>query len=134
MKNKMEPNVHGLPVQSMGDIVDKISILTRKLFFGEEEAADELRYLEQCLDSVKGLPISGKLVSAIVRVTQANYDIWNLENELRKGGEQKFEREEIGARAIEIRNFNKRRIRYKNEINDITGLGFREFKIKHRSQ
>ena len=59
--------------------------------------------------------------------------IWNLENEIRKGGENKFTLEEIGRRALEIRDLNRRRIKYKNKINDMT-RDFREHKINHRSQ
>lgn len=130
--NKTELN-RFLPQQSLGEVMDKLSILTRKIFFGEEDAYKEYTYLTECLDKLK-LPMSGQLIAVIIKLTQMNFEIWNRENELRKGGESKFEQDEIGRRAIEIRNFNRKRVRYKNEINRLTSMGFREFKVKHRSQ
>ena len=121
-----------MPRQSEGDVIDRMSILAMKVYEGEEEAYEELNYLRNCLNKVDGG--AGDLLLAAIRLGQMNQRIWNLENEIRKGGEQKFEREEIGGRAIDIRNYNRKRVRYKNEINEITGAGFREFKIKHRSQ
>lgn len=117
---------------SLGDIIDRMTILTRKIKFGEEAASDELAYLVNNLKLTYG--IDGKLVAAIIRVAQANYDIWNLENEIRKGGEGNLGLEEIGRRALEIRDLNKKRIKYKNEISTVTGKGFVEYKIQHRSQ
>jgi hypothetical protein len=35
---------------------------------------------------------------------------------------------------IEVRDFNSKRVQEKNEINRLTGMGFREFKVKHRSR
>ena len=122
-----------LPKQSLGEVVDKVSILTRKIYFGEDEAYKEHTYLCECIDKV-GLKLTGALLACIIRLTQANFDIWNLENELRKGGEDKFSKEEIGERAIKIRDINKKRVHYKNEINRLSEQGFREFKIRHRSQ
>jgi len=124
---------HHMPKQSLGDVMDKVSILTRKVYFGEEDAFKELTYLCESVDRID-IPLSGALLAAIIRLTQMNFEIWNRENELRKGGEGKFTHEEIAKRAIEIRDHNRKRVRYKNEINRLTGLGYREFKIKHRSQ
>ena len=126
-------NGKNLPKQSLGDAIDKISILSRKLHFGEDEAYKEFIYLTEALDKLD-LKLSGALVAATIRLAQTNVDIWNLENEIRKGGEDKFSIEEVGHRALEIRDLNRQRVRYKNEINRLTGLGFREFKVRHRSQ
>jgi len=112
----------------MGDVIDKMTILTRKTYFGEEFAHIELDAY------IKKLGKLGELLVNTIRLGQINFEIWNLENELRKGGEDKFSLEEIGRRAIKIRDFNKKRIQYKNEINRITQTGFIEYKIKHRSQ
>jgi len=122
-----------LPKQSLGDVVDKLSILTRKIYFGEEGAYKEHTYLCESLDKA-GIKLSGALIAAIIRLTQMNFEIWNLENKLRKGGEDQFSLEEVGRRSIKIRDINKKRVEYKNEINRVTELGFREFKIRHRSQ
>lgn len=118
---------------SLGDMIDRSSILTRKLYFGEEGAFKEHTYLTECCDKMN-IKLSGALLSAIMRLTQMNIEIWNLENEIRMGGEGKMGLVEVGRRALAIRDYNKKRIDYKNEINRLTELGFREFKIRHRSQ
>jgi hypothetical protein len=120
-----------LPMQSLGDIVDKLSILTRKIYFGEEAAFQEHEYLREGLNA---LGYDGDLLCASIRLAQMNFEIWNLENSLRKGGENQFSLEEIGKRAIEIRNLNRKRIEYKNAISKLDGVGFAEVKTNHLSQ
>jgi len=122
-----------LPYMSFGDVIDRVTILSRKLFFGEEDAYKEHTYLTEALNALK-IPLTGALLAAIIRLNQMNIEIWNLENEIRKGGDDVMSREEIGRRAILIRDYNRKRVHYKNELNRLTQLGFREFKVKHRSQ
>lgn len=128
MKKRILPN---MPKQSLGEVCDKISILALKVFYGEEDAIPELNYLTKGLDMIKWHP---DMLVAALRLAEMNTMIWNLENEMRKGGEDKFTIEEIGRRAIQIRDLNKKRVLYKNKLNEMSGLGFREFKIRHRSQ
>ena len=124
---KKEPVIHNI-----GEIVDKLSILSRKIYFGEENAISEHRYLEQLLTS-EGLP--GKLITNTIRLSMMNVEIWNLEHEMRKvqEGTGKFSMEEIGRRAVKIRDLNRKRIEYKNIVNDLVGNQFRETKINHLS-
>lgn len=77
----------------------------------------------------------GKLVTNAMRLCQMNIEIWNLEHEMRKEaeGQTKFSLEEIGKRAIKIRDLNRKRIEYKNLINDLAGNHFRETKVNHLS-
>lgn len=129
---KKPTNIH----MSLGDAIDRISILSRKIHFGEDAAIKEFEYLTSAITKL-GVPLTGSILASIIRITQSNVDIWNLENEMRRGDKEFLDKmgyEEIGKRAIAIRDLNKKRIEYKNEINRITEMGFREFKIKHRSQ
>ena len=119
-----------LPTQTLGDVLDRFTILTRKIYFGMEDAISEHRYLEKGLSS---WGVDGKLVTHIVRLAMMNFEIWNLEHEIRHGGEDKFSLEEIGRRAVAIRDLNRKRIEYKNKINELAGH-FRECKVRHRSQ
>ncbi len=118
---------------SFGDVIDRITILSRKIFFGEEGAYEEHTYLIDGVNRLK-INLSGSLLAAIVRITQMNIEIWNLENEIRNDTENKMDNAEIGRRAKLIRDYNKKRIEQKNEINRMTEMGFREFKSHHRSQ
>lgn len=118
---------------SLGDVVDRLTILSRKIFFGEEGAYKEHTYLCEGIDKLS-IRLAGALLASIIRINQMNIEIWNLENAIRNDTEDKMDNAEVGKRAKMIRDYNKKRIEHKNEINRITGLGYREFKIKHRSQ
>lgn len=117
---------------NIGEIIDKLSILSRKIYFGEENAISEHRHLEKQLDA---LGMDGKLVTNTIRLTQQNIEIWLLEHEMRKiaEGPGDMTYEEVGKRAIKIRDLNRKRIEYKNLINDLAGNMFRETKINHLS-
>lgn len=119
-------------VCNVGDLVDRLSILSRKIYFGEEAAISEHRHIEQQLIRA-GFP--GKLVTNVIRVTQMNIEVWNLEHEMRKcaEGTANASLEEVGRRAIKIRDLNRKRIEYKNILNDIAGNQFRETKVNHLS-
>lgn len=120
------------PIVNVGEIIDKLSILSRKIYFGEENAISEHRYLEKQLDT---MGVNGKLITNTIRITQQNIEIWNLEHEMRKvaEGPGQFTYEEVGKRAVKIRDLNRKRIEYKNIINDLLGNQFRETKVNHLS-
>ena len=132
MKSKI-PN--SLPKQSLGDVMDKLTTLTRKVYFGEEDAIEEMNYLIDSLDRIdikKHTPRLGKFLVTIIRLAQINFEVWNLENAFRRGVDMSGNR--VKEIALNVRELNRKRVHYKNEINKLTKLGFREFKIKHLSQ
>lgn len=118
------------PIQNLGDVCDRFTILTRKVYFGMEDAISEHRYLEQ---SFSAFGINGKFMTNFMRLAQMNIEIWNLENEVRRGAFDK-NLEEVGRRALLIRDLNKKRIEYKNHITELYKHGFKECKINHLSQ
>jgi predicted mannosyl-3-phosphoglycerate phosphatase (HAD superfamily) len=61
-------------------------------------------------------------------------DIWDLEKELKTGTEQDLPLEEIGRRAIAIRNKNSERVKIKNSIAELLDCPIREFKRDHLSE
>ena len=60
--------------------------------------------------------------------------IWELEKELKSGQEHKISLEEIGRRAIEIRNLNNKRIQLKNQMAETLDCPVREIKKEHASE
>jgi len=60
--------------------------------------------------------------------------IWSLESELKSGCEAELGLEEIGRRAILIRNWNNKRISVKNKIAELLGCSVKEIKQDHLSQ
>lgn len=59
-------------------------------------------------------------------------EIWKLESDIRRGREHLLGLEEVGKRALAIRDWNKKRIEIKNEIARAKG-GFVEVKHDHAS-
>ena len=69
----------------------------------------------------------------IAEITKIHNKIWDLEWQLKSGVEHLLELAEIGQRAIAIRDWNNRRITYKNSIAELFGLEMREIKTDHLS-
>ena len=69
----------------------------------------------------------------IDEITKIHNQIWNLEWQLKSGVEHLLPLDEIGRRAIAIRDWNNRRISYKNSIAALFGLKLREIKTDHLS-
>jgi hypothetical protein len=69
----------------------------------------------------------------IQEITVIHNRIWDLEWQLKSGVEHLLPLDEIGRRAIAIRDWNNRRITYKNSIAELFGLKMREIKTDHLS-
>jgi hypothetical protein len=69
----------------------------------------------------------------IAEITVIHNRIWDLEWQLKSGVEHLLPMDEIGRRAIAIRDWNNRRITYKNSIAELFGLRMREIKTDHLS-
>ena len=65
---------------------------------------------------------------------QIHNEIWELEKELKTGREQELPLEEIGRRAIKIRDWNNKRISLKNKMANLLDCPVREIKKDHLSQ
>ena len=115
------------PTMNLGEVIDRLSILTMKVYFGDEQSISEHRHLTQ---SLSAYGVNGKVMASALRLQLMNRLIWELENDMRKG-HLDGDLQEMGRRAIKIRDFNAKRIEYKNSINE---KGFIENKIMHRSQ
>ena len=125
MKHKTNINM------SLGDVIDRITILSRKIFFGEEGAYREHTYLTEGIEKLN-IKLTGALIACIIRLCYSNFEVWNRENAFRRGEEMTGE--QVKQMMIEVRKFNSKRIEQINEINRLTEMGFRTFKVQHRSR
>lgn len=117
-----------------GDIIDRWAIAKLK---AERIGADESKkeYLWFC----GGISELEKKYPAInwdsyrQEILDIHSRIWNLESGIRQG---KLDNNlaEVGMRAIQIRDWNKKRVALKNEINLKTGEGFQDIKKDHGSE
>lgn len=111
------------------ELIDRLAIADVKFRRTGANQAELAWYMnaatELDLDSVNDL---------YANLIEIHNKIWDLESELKTGREQQLSLEEIGRRAIEIRNYNNRRISLKNAIAEKLGCGVREIKQDHLSQ
>lgn len=115
---------------SIGDIIDRWSIAYLKHYRAQidthQEQWDYLEYSEKYDKKI--------IVEYFDKLLKVNGDIWNLESDIRRGKEEELGLEEIGRRALQIRDFNKIRIQYKNELNLKYNEGYQEIKKDHGSE
>ena len=72
--------------------------------------------------------------SQYTKLKNIHNTIWKLESELKSGREAELSLEEIGRRAILIRDWNNKRISIKNSIAESLGCRVKEFKKDHLSE
>ena len=70
----------------------------------------------------------------ITRLTAIHKEIWNLEWQLKSGVEHELPLEEIGRRAIAIRDWNNKRLVVKNSAAELLDCPVREIKSNHLSE
>jgi hypothetical protein len=70
----------------------------------------------------------------LTALQQIHNEIWNLEKELKSGRENELPLEEIGRRAIKIRDWNNKRVAIKNSIAEKLCCPVREIKKDHLSE
>ena len=88
----------------------------------------ELDWYEQRFNLLAQSPELDQVIEAM---TDIHHAIWDLEWQLKSGVEQMLSLQEIGRRAIAIRDFNNRRIAYKNSVASILGHAVKEIKQDH---
>lgn len=113
---------------SLGEVVDRYSIVKLKSERTEADCTEELKALTQELDKVEGL------APYVQQLYEINGRVWDLESDIRKGKEGELGLEEVGRRAIMIRGINGERVAIKNTVNKIYKTGFLETKVNHASE
>lgn len=114
---------------SPADIVDRLSILflkTYRLPYHRDTHGEWHAYSE----AFGEMNIDGEYLN---RLLDVNGRIWDLESDIRSGREGNLGLEEVGRRALLIRDLNAERIAIKNEIAARYG-GFEEKKGQHASE
>ena len=116
------------------EILDRMSILKLKIErIGEPHLKLEMAGYEKALKDFEkaGVKINPAWIANLYEI---NGKIWDLESDIRRGREKELGLEEVGRRAIMIRELNKKRISVKNQVVEETGIGFRDVKMNHGSE
>ena len=112
------------------ELVDRLCIARVK--FERTKGANQVE-LDWYENQFAKLPQSEELNRDIAAMTEIHNAIWDLEWQLKSGVEQQLSLEEIGRRAIRIRDHNNKRITYKNSIAKLLGHPVTELKQDHLS-
>ena len=112
------------------ELLDRLAI-ARVKWRRTEANKQELQYYEE---QARQLNIDSECDAAMQELEIIHDTIWELEKELKSGHEQELPLEEIGRRAIAIRNHNNRRIKHKNFLAERLGCAAREIKKDHLSE
>ncbi len=117
-------------VYSIGEIADRLSILGLKVERLPRDSSDYERIRvqrnrseQEWLERLSELPAAKRVEAMILfhKLCDVNARIWNLEYEIRTGGEMGLGFEEVGRRAVQIRDINLERVRTKDELNELAG-------------
>jgi len=116
------------------EILDRMSIIKLKIErIGEPHLKKEYEEYKKALEEFKG---KGGIIDKnwLENLYEINKKIWDFESAIRQGKEGELGLEEVGRRALAIRDLNKERISVKNEIVEKTGIGFKDIKMNHASE
>jgi len=116
---------------SLNEVIDRYSILLLK----KERLPENNALLKECVRFEKDIlrhEDQKYIQEKIVLLKEVNGKIWDLESDIRKGKEGELGLEEVGRRALVIRDLNAERIRLKNRIAEEVGE-FGDIKIDHAS-
>ncbi len=117
------------PVFPVIEIVDRLSIAEVK-FQRTGTNAEELAWYQKQARHLNIQEIANELES----LKQIHNKIWELESELKTGRESELGLEEIGRRAIAVRDHNNKRIALKNAMAEKLGCKVKEIKQDHLSE
>jgi hypothetical protein len=108
---------------SAAEMADRYSICRLKFQRIGDEVKPEMDALEEELKRYPNVELY------VAKLTAVNAKIWDLEADIRAGKEGTLGLEEVGRRALKIRDLNKIRVSIKNEMVEAFKDGFREIKI-----
>jgi hypothetical protein len=111
----------------ISEIADRYSIALLK-----KERADA-NNTEEIITLYQELAQNPDTLEFVNKLKEVNGKIWDLESDIRKGKEGELGLEEVGRRAIAIRELNKIRVGYKNQMVLKYGEGFEDIKMNHAS-
>ena len=90
---------------------------------------DQLEYYK------KGIDFSNtKLIKLSEDLYNINGRIWDTEGSIRAGLDDELGYDEIGKRAVRVRDLNRERMSIKNDITDLTGEGFKDCKMNYAGE
>lgn len=117
------------------ELCDRLTIAQLKMArlpddqINKQELQLQINYYSLGID-----PFNQELRNLIFKLHEINGKMWDAEYDIRKGLDADLGLEEIGRRALAIRDLNRDRIAVKNQITDLVGQPeFKDCKMNHAS-
>jgi hypothetical protein len=111
------------------ELVDRLAIAEIKFKRTKANEEELLWYMNEAIR----IDLT-KIVNEYEDLKRIHDEIWELEAELKTGREAELSLEEIGRRAIAIRNHNNKRVTLKNIMAEKLNCSVREIKKDHLSE
>lgn len=111
------------------EFIDRLAIAQVK-FERTKANMDELVFYQSQSQEIDLI----KVKTEFMELKDIHNKIWELEAELKSGRESSLPLDEIGRRAIAIRDWNNKRVKLKNVIAEKLGCTVREIKQDHLSE
>lgn len=117
------------PVFPIIELVDRLAIAEVKFKRTKANEEELLWYMNEAIR----IDLT-EIVAEYEDLKRIHDEIWELEAELKTGREAELSLEEIGRRAIVIRDYNNKRVKLKNAMAEKLNCPVREIKQDHLSQ
>ena len=118
------------PLFPIIELIDRLAIAEVKFQRSNGANYNELEWYRQQSAAYNLASVQEQFV----KLKDIHNTIWDLEGLLKSGKENELSLEEIGRRAIMIRNYNNKRIAIKNFIAEHLNCVVREIKKDHLSE
>ena len=117
-------------ITPLPEVIDRYTIALLKLERLDKSEIDVDEMQEQVEYYKRGIDFSNEgIVNLSDELYKVNGKIWDIEGSIRKGLDDDLGYEEIGKRAVIVRDLNRKRMKIKNDIIELTGDGFKDCKM-----
>ena len=122
-------------ITPLPEVVDRYTICQLKLArldhtqIDVDSMKDQLEYYKKGIDFT-----NTQLIKLSQDLYNINGRIWDTEGSIRAGLDDELGYDEIGKRAVQVRELNRIRMSIKNDITELTGEGFKDCKMNYAGE
>ena len=119
-------------VTPLPEVVDRYTIARLKLERLDDTQIDVDSMKEEIEYYKSGFDFENEKLSELTNeLYLVNGRIWDTESSIRMGLDKQMTLNEVGSRALRVRDLNRIRMKVKNDIIDLTGNGFKDCKMNY---
>ena len=122
-------------ITPLPEVADRYTICQLKLERLDHKQIDVDSMKEQLEYYKKGIDFTNtQLIKLSKDLYNINGRIWDTEGSIRAGLDDELGYDEIGKRAVQVRDLNRVRMSIKNDITELTGEGFKDCKMNYAGE